>query len=229
MSALNASKFMNKTKDLAVPSPIVKELFSTYSAWAIDETDAPQSKGKWCHVFGNAQPIDLEIGIGSGLHFAKYCLKNVNRNLIGLELKYKPLLQSIRRAKNVGTSNGIVIRYHGNLLTQIFAENELSNIFIYFLDPWPKKKHHKNRLVQAEFLKELSYVQRSDSKVYIKTDHPGYFDWIEQHIQDSRYKVIERTRDLFNSPYSHKNIITQFEELWNSKGLNINYLCAENQ
>ncbi len=228
MTALNASRRIQSTKRFATSNIFVDELLKKHTRWFFDEKEALKYRGSWKSVFQNDNPIDLEIGIGSGQHLAKYGQRNPNRNLIGLELQYKPLLQSIRQIRSQNISNAIVIRYHGNLLEDLFAENELSDVFMYFLDPWPKKKHHKNRLIQSDFLKTLSFIQKKEGNIYCKTDHPAYFEWIEHHVQNSNYKATFRTRDLFNSSPYKNNISTQFENLWSSKGLNIHFLSAKN-
>ncbi len=229
MSALNASRHIKPTKELATSNPVIEKRLKSYSDWFFDERDALRYKGHWKNMFQNDNPIDLEIGIGSGWHFSNYCRHHPNRNLIGIDLQYKPLLQSLRRIKTKNINNAIVVRYHGSLLQDLFEKCELSDVFMYFLDPWPKKKHFKNRLIQNCFLKTLSSLQKIGGCIYFKTDHPAYFEWTKNHIENSNYNIDFCTRDLFNSSYYQKNISTQFEDLWVSKGLNIHFLSATNQ
>ena len=112
-----------------------------------------------------------------------------------------------------------MIRYHAALVSEMFAPEEIDNAFIYFPDPWPKKRHFKNRLITAEFLNILFALQKPGSFLEIKTDHPGYFEWIMERAPQSRYQIVRQTEDLHKSEWSAENFQTHFEKLWTSKGL----------
>lgn len=228
MSALNPSVKLVRSANLPSPNKYVLMMKDDFRDWVYDEERAPLQKGKWRDSLGLAQDqaLDLEIGTGNGFFFAEYCSKNPERNLLGMELKFKPLIQTIKRSRALENQNGWAVRYHASLIDELFEVGELNNVFIYFPDPWPKKKHFKNRLITLEFLHNLFERQRPGSFLEIKTDHPGYFDWIMERLPKSPYQVTRETRDLHSSEWAIENYSTHFERLWTSKGLKTHMVRA---
>ncbi len=221
MSALNPSVRLVRSRTLPSPNKYVLMMSNEYSSRVIDEERAPQMKGQWRESLGLMAdaPLDLEIGTGNGYFFAHYSHQNPQRNLLGMELKFKPLIQTIKRSLAFGNTNSWAVRYHASLIKDLFSVGELNNVFIYFPDPWPKKRHFKNRLINLEFLTALHTLQKPGSFLEIKTDHPGYYDWIVERLEPSPYRVIRESRDLHKSEWSNENFQTHFEKLWTSKGL----------
>ncbi|MEO6907075.1 MAG: tRNA (guanosine(46)-N7)-methyltransferase TrmB [Abditibacteriaceae bacterium] len=169
--------------------------------------------------------LDLEIGVGNGEFLAHHAASHPERCMLGIERKFKPLVQSLKRAKRAGLQNAALLRYQAGYLDEIFAPNELNNIYLFFPDPWPKTKHHKNRLVNDEFLKSTFILQRADSRFEIKTDNDEYFEWILRFAKNSQYEIEAQTTDLHQSRLNVANFMTQFERLWTGKGLKTKYLC----
>lgn len=198
-----------------------------YSSVAFDEVRAPENKGHWrSHVFksNNDKPMDLEIGTGNGLYFAHYAHSHPQRLLVGIELKYKPLIQSIRRARQMGCNNVAIARYHAFHIDDIFATEELNDVFIYFPDPWVSPRKPKNRTVNKNFLTQLYGMQRPGSKIDFKTDSLEYFLWAIDEIKQTTYTIEFQTLDLHNSELAHENYITQFERIFTRQGIKTNFV-----
>jgi tRNA (guanine-N7-)-methyltransferase len=136
-----AQNQLSRTRDLPNPNEYVQALLGEYSPWAFDEEKAPTLRGEWRQEFGAEADgaLDLEIGTGNGFHFAWRAQQHPQRSLVGIELKYKPLIQTIRRARNNESENARMVRYNARLLRDLFADEELDNVFIHHPDPWPKK------------------------------------------------------------------------------------------
>jgi tRNA (guanine-N7-)-methyltransferase len=169
-------------------------------------------------------PLDLEIGVGNGEFLSHHGAEHPERCVLGIERKFKPLVQSLKRLQRAELENAAVLRYQADHLEDIFAPCELNNIFLFFPDPWPKARHHKNRLVNEMFLKSTFAAQRNGSRFDIKTDSDDYFEWILEQVKNSEYETEAQTADLHNSPWNENNFLTQFERLWTGKGLKTKYL-----
>lgn len=218
---------INNTKSLPHPNAYALALNNEYAEYAFDEESAPQNKGQWhSHIFKKplSSPIDLEIGTGAGNHFAHHCLKHPERLLLGIELKYKPLIQSIRRALDQGSQNGKIIRYHAYNIEDLFAENELDNVYIHFPDPWTHPNKPRHRIVNRHFLKKLHQIQKPGSAIEFKTDSRQYFLWAEDEIANSPYEVEVKTYNLHATPLIEKNFTTQFERIFTKQNIEINYV-----
>jgi tRNA (guanine-N7-)-methyltransferase len=94
---------------------------------------------------------------GTGYFFNQQALKYPERLLLGMELKYKPLVQTIRRAKRSGANNVAICRYHGFNIEELFEKNELDNVFIHFPDPWTSPKKTKESVLNST--KELFFCK----------------------------------------------------------------------
>ncbi len=219
-----------RTKDIPFPNEYIEALTGEFAPWTFTEEEVLENKGIWrSDIFkvDDDQALDLEIGTGNGFHFANYALNNKSRNIIGLELKYKPLIQSIRRARNNGSTNMRMARYNASVLKYIFNQNELDNVIIHHPDPWLKKSQNKNRLIQDEFLSDLYLIQKENTYLDFKTDDLSYIEWALECFENSQYQITRKTFDLHNSEWSSENFVTAFEKIFISKGQPIYYCRLE--
>lgn len=214
------------TEEVKEPYNIYKEMMlTTYQDWIFSEGQALELKGKWASQFSQPQlPLDLEIGCGNGFFFHERARTNPQRNLIGIEIKYKPLVQTLRRAYRDNLPNTKGIRLEARLIDHTFGESELNEIFIFFPDPWPKRRHQKNRLLTTEYFNKLSRVQKPGQILTFKTDSAPYFEFVETQLPSTPYKIVKHTRDLHQSPFAEENFITSFERIFMKKGTPINFV-----
>lgn len=215
---------LNPTRQLPYPNKYVTALLGEYSTWAYCEETSPKFKGEWRQKSFNvdvATPLDIEIGTGNGYHFANYAQSNPGRLLVGFEIKYKPLIQSIRRTLKQGAENARICRYDAGRIDHIFAESEVNNIIIHHPDPWPKKREWKRRLIQDDFLKKIYKLQKINGVLEFKTDDKDYFDWSLKRFKTSDYEIVGVTYDLHNSEFSKNNFVTTFEKIFLDRGQSI--------
>lgn len=133
---------------------------------------------KWEDLFGNANPVTVEIGFGMGVATARIAAANPDKNYLGIEV-HRPgvgrLLWEIERA---GLSNiRIVERDAVEVLRDMVADGSVAAFHIFFPDPWPKKRHHKRRLVTRPFTDLLCRKLAPGGYVYMATDWADYGDW----------------------------------------------------
>ncbi|MFN3454134.1 MAG: tRNA (guanine(46)-N(7))-methyltransferase TrmB [Pseudobdellovibrio sp.] len=220
---------INRTSTLPIQTEYSLALENEYKDFAFSEERAPLNKGKWRKsVFkvDESHPMDLEIGTGAGMHFAYHTQKFPERCLVGLELKYKPLIQSIRRARMSGAQNSAICRFHAFNLDLLFEANEVDNVFIHFPDPWTSPRKPKNRVVNRIILKWIYDMQRVGSFLEFKTDSREYFLWALEEMKETPYKIEFKTLDLYseNNQYKENNFPTTFEKIFVRQGIQINYI-----
>ncbi|MEK6554466.1 MAG: tRNA (guanosine(46)-N7)-methyltransferase TrmB [Bdellovibrionota bacterium] len=214
------------TKKIPKPHAWIGMMQTEYPDWAYDLDRAPEFKGRWREdVFKNdAQtPLDVEIGTGNGYFFSHRATQFPQRNIVGLEVKFKPLVQSIRRVRREGAVNARICRYNGRFIDDLFVEGEVNDVFIHHPDPWTRAKKHKKRLITAEFLNKLYALQKPGSTLEFKTDSKEYFLWTEKEFAQTPYKLEKYTLDLHNSEWAQENFKTHFENLFSKKQVLINY------
>jgi tRNA (guanine-N7-)-methyltransferase len=208
---------VNITRTLPKPNQYTMALDGEFRDHAFNEERAPLNKGKWKNLFADpGLPMDLEIGTGTGYFFENQAIRNPERNLVGIEIKYKPLIQTIRRTLRAGAKNAVVSRYHAFDVNLLFETNELDNVFVHFPDPWVTPKKPKNRFVQLRNLDILFDLQKPGSFIEFKTDSLAYFDWALEEIKQSRYKT-----EFFT--------VTGFENIFIKQGIKINYILLRKE
>jgi tRNA (guanine-N7-)-methyltransferase len=229
---------INTTSLIPHPNVYICALEGEFSNFAFNEERAPLFKGKWrSEIFKSTKqnflnenvqlndvPIDVEFGTGNGHHFAHHASSHPKRFLVGFELKYKPLVQSIRRALNLKAQNARILRYHAHNIDLVFEQNEINNVYVHFPDPWERPRKFKNRIICETFLNRLYELQRADSFVEFKTDSREYFLWALKEIKNTPYKVEFETLDLHASSTKDSNFITTFERIFIRQGIPINYI-----
>lgn len=179
-------------------------------------------KGNWKSIFGNDNPIHLEIGTGKGKFITELAMKHPDINYIGIEKYSSVLLRALEKRREIenkiNLNNLYYIRFDAVYLTNIFAENEISRVYLNFSDPWPKERHAKRRLTSENFLKMYDQCLRRDGEVYFKTDNRDLFDFSVKEAQAAGWKIKGITYDLHNSEYAKDNIMTEYEERFVSMG-----------
>jgi tRNA (guanine-N7-)-methyltransferase len=227
MSTDQNRRRINLTRTLPRQNAYTLALDGEFSAVAFNEERAPLNKGLWrSKIFEKEKEalLDLEIGTGNGTFFAHQAQLRPERLLIGMELKYKPLVQSIRRAVKQGSKNVAICRYHSFNLDLLFEAEELNDIYIHFPDPWVAPRKPKNRTVNAELLKVMYGLQRPGSKIYFKTDSREYYDWSLEQIPQTPYKIEATSTNLHQSPWASTNFLTAFEKIFMRQNIPINYM-----
>jgi len=116
-------------------------------------------------------------------------------------------------------SNILLMREHGEFIDEYLPHNSINCMHINFPDPWSKKSRRKHRILSANFLTKMHPYFRSSGELRFKTDHLEYFETVTDIIQNlETYKIVEYSKDLHQNEYNAKNILTEFEMLFKSKG-----------
>lgn len=218
------------SRQLKHPTAYVLALLNELSDWAFDEQRAPPFKGRWRSLFKAPEdrPLDLEIGTGNGIHLAWRAFHHPDRLIIGIELKFKPLIQTVRRALRLGCVNAIGVRYHAFNLDELFEENEIDDLYIFFPDPWVTPRKPKNRIINPRTAVLYALLQKPNARLYLKTDNSEMYQWCLQCLEKSPYEVQVACENLHRSPWSLKHPITQFEQIFIRQKLPIFYIEAQN-
>ena len=129
----------------------------------------------WEAIFGNTNPLNLEVGFGVGNFLIEMAIREPDENFIGMDFYHKGIRKVITRIGRYQVSNiRIVYGDAKEKLPILFNEAELSRVYINFPDPWPKKKHHKRRLIKPAFIKNLAAKLKPGGEIHIATDYEPY-------------------------------------------------------
>lgn len=186
------------------------------SQYVINE--AEQSKGKWKDLFGNNNPICIEIGMGKGKFITTLASNNSEINYIGIEKFESVLIRGIEKQNDLMLPNLLFIRMDAQHIENVFHKDEVEKIYLNFSDPWPKDRHAKRRLTSHQFLTKYDKILKSDGVVEFKTDNQGLFEFSLEEVPIAGWKILKETKDLHNSEMMNGNIMTEYEEKFSSMG-----------
>ncbi len=190
--------------------------------FAIEEEDSPKLKGKWATVFGNEQPIHIEVGMGKGQFILSLAKENPEINYIGIERYSSVLVRALEKRDSdefASVSNIRFICMDANNIEEVFERHEVSKIYLNFSDPWPKARHAKRRLTSGTFLERYDEILKPDGVVEFKTDNRKLFDFSLEEVGESKWDIIAHSYDLHNDAILNEgNIMTEYEEKFSSMG-----------
>ena len=185
-----------------------------------------QYQGKFCELFVNSNPIEIEIGMGKGKFIMELAKINPQINYLGIERYPSVLLRAIEKREEMEPSNIYFLCMDAKALTEVFAPEEVSRIYLNFSDPWPKDRHAKRRLTSPEFMKIYDQVLKKDGVLEFKTDNKGLFAYSLESIPAAGWKISDFTYDLHHSPMADGNVMTEYETKFSSMGNSICKLIA---
>ncbi len=170
---------------------------------------APIDFAEW---FGNANPIQIEIGCGKGAFLAAVGERRPDLNFVGLEYFGKYLRKTRQKIEKRGLTN--VRLLHGDmvyLLLNHVPDQSVSVYHIYFPDPWPKRRHAKRRMVREASVAQFARTLRPEGFVDVKTDLPVNFTRIRRAINDTGLFRQEFIRVWSSDTMPEDNVPTNFE------------------
>lgn len=173
-------------------------------------------KAAWLESFGQNAPssFDLEIGCGKGHFLSAYAAAFPLRTCVGIDLISERIRDSERRARMRSAANAHFFKAEASEFFEAVPGALLDRVFILFPDPWPKKKHHRRRLMQKDFLDMLRAHCKSGSLMYFRTDHGEYFEWARALVEENpAWKIGEATDLPVDEVSQFQRILPKFSTL----------------
>jgi len=152
-------------------------------AQALTTSRLAEIRAQLAQLLPTTRPITLEIGSGHGHFLTAYAAAHPQRLCIGIDLIADRLERSARKSNRAKLTNVVWMHAEASLFLEALpADTALSEIFVLFSDPWPKRRHWKNRVVQPEFLSVLASRAGQGARLYFRTDHAQYFEQVDALI-----------------------------------------------
>lgn len=194
----------------------------------------PEScRGRWAEIFGNENPIHIEVGMGKGRFLMDMAKLHPETNYIGIEMYDSVLLRALQKRERLEETgeklaNLKFMCVDARLLPEIFEKGEVQKIYLNFSDPWPKARHAKRRLTSREFLARYEEILEDDGVVEFKTDNKELFEFSLEEVGEAGWKLLAHTFDLHNqADMMEGNVMTEYEEKFSSMGNPICKLIAK--
>ena len=187
-------------------------------------------KGNWNkEFFKNDNPIVLELGCGKGEYTVAMARRDKDRNFIGVDIKGSRFWRGAKTCLEEGIENAGFMRTQIEIIDNLFAENEVSEIWITFPDPQIKFKRTKHRLTHPEFLRRYNTILKPEGTVNLKTDSEFLHGYTHGVIQLEGHEVIRSTHDVYHPDHSDipaivTEVQTYYESMFLEEGKKITYL-----
>lgn len=185
-------------------------------------------KNKWNTLFGNNNPICLELGMGRGSFIIDMAIKHPNINYVGLELNDSQIATALEKLERLNLKNLKLIWGDANNIINFFGK-EINTIYLTFSEPWPKKQDEKKRFTDISYLKAYDRIFKKNKHIILKTDNKILFASAIESLSDYWYIFNKVSLDLHNDErkIEDEEIMTDFEKQYVKENRPIYYLDAE--
>ncbi|OES44116.1 tRNA (guanosine(46)-N7)-methyltransferase TrmB [Domibacillus iocasae] len=198
--------------------PWAREKINAYPQYITPQPEG--AKGRWNEIFGNDNPIHIEVGTGKGQFVTGMAKQNPHINYIGIEMYESVIITALDRLIEADLPNLKLLDVDGAELINYFEKGEVSRVYLNFSDPWPKTRHAKRRLTYKTFLSLYESIMPDEGEIHFKTDNQGLFEFSLKSFSEYGMLLNFVSLDLHNSGYEG-NVMTEYEEKFSAKGQRI--------
>ena len=185
-------------------------------------------RGKWnSEFFKNDNPIVLELGCGKGEYSVGLAERFPEKNFIGIDIKGARFWRGAKTAVESGMNNVAFVRTQIELINHIFAENEVSEIWITFPDPQIKYKRTKHRMTNSEFLNNYKKILKPNGLMHLKTDSEFMHGYTLGLLHGEGHEVIYANHNIYKNegaPAEVTGIQTSYESQYLEVNKPITYI-----
>lgn len=177
-------------------------------------------------IFGNDNPVHLEIGCGKGRFVCELAVRRPDINFIAVEKISNVLIEAVERAISGGLTNVHFINSAAEVLPKYIKEGSIDKIYLNFSNPLPKLGYAKQRLTHPRFLNEYKLFLKRGGEIVQKTDDKDFYEFSLASFIESGYEIVEKCGDLhaLNDP---DNIVTEHEKKFADEGKKIHRIIAK--
>ena len=174
--------------------------------------------GTWKEVFGNDNPMHIEIGMGKGTFITTLAGMNPDINYVGIEKYSSVLLRAVEKQDELQLPNLRFIRMDAENINEVFGVDEVDRIYLNFSDPWPKDRHAKRRLTSRQFFARYDKMLKKEGRVEFKTDNRPLFDFSLEQLQEAGWHADYVSYHLHENGPAADNIMTEYEQKFYALG-----------
>lgn len=176
-------------------------------------------------LFGNDNPIFMEIGCGKGQFARELAKREPELNILAIEKTSNVIVEAAEKAIAEEIPNLILLRADANYLEKFIPDNSISGLYLNFSCPYPKKSYAVHRLTRHNFLKIYDKLLKPDAGIFQKTDNREFFEFSIQEFSEYGFVLRNVSLDLHRSDFEG-NIVTEYEQRFSEMGMPIYRLEA---
>ena len=168
-------------------------------------------------MFGNDNPVHMEIGCGKGQFACEVANRNPDINFIAVEKCANVIVQACEKAMKEEISNLKFLKCSAEYLQCFIPENSIGRIYLNFSCPFPKNKYANHRLTHRNFLTIYENLLTDGAEIHQKTDNMSFFEFSIEELTQYGFAIKNISLDLHNSDFKD-NIVTEYEKRFSDMG-----------
>lgn len=175
-------------------------------------------------LFGNNNPVEIEIGAGKSRFLIERAAKNPNINFLSIERVGKWLFKGKEKAGKRGVANIKFLKAEAKtILEEAIPSKSVSVFHVYFPDPWPKKRHKRRRFVNPYFLKLIAEKLMDNGILELVTDDENYYKYMRESISETK-ELWRNIRESINQRFLGDEMKTDYELKFEAQNKKIHYM-----
>lgn len=168
-------------------------------------------------IFGNSNPIELEIGCGKGGFICELAKREPDKNFIAVEKTGNVIVSGCEKAIEENLKNVVFLKCGAEYLPKYLPKNSIDNIYLNFSCPYPKKRYENHRLTNGRFLNLYKMFLKNNGRIFQKTDNMHFFEYSISEFSKNGFAMENISLDLHKSGFEN-NILTEYEIRFSSLG-----------
>lgn len=168
-------------------------------------------------IFGNDNPVHMEIGCGKGQFIAELARRNPDINYIAVEKTPDVIVLACEKVKALGLKNVFFIKGSAEYLPKYIPNGTIERLYLNFSCPFPKAKYAKHRLTHESFLRLYKQMLSPKAEIHQKTDNMHFFEFSIEQFSSCGFALKNISLDLHNSDFEG-NIVTEYEKRFSDLG-----------
>ncbi|MBQ2798292.1 MAG: tRNA (guanosine(46)-N7)-methyltransferase TrmB [Ruminiclostridium sp.] len=200
--------------------------------WLVDYAAEARGETQQCtldtmKIFGNNNPVHLEVGCGKGGFVVEAAKRNPDINYIAVEMARNVIVSAMEQAREAELPNLKFLMGKAEYLEKFFPEKSVERIYLNFSCPYPKETYKKHRLTHSGFLEIYKRILIDGGEIHQKTDNMKLFEFSIESFSSCGFRLRNISLDLHNSDFEG-NIVTEYEKRFSDAGFPIYRLEAIN-
>ncbi len=179
----------------------------------------------FCEIFGNDNPVHMEIGCGKGQFIFELAQRTPEINYIAVEVNESVISDACKKAQDAGINNVIFMKCGAEILSKYIRPATIGRLYLNFSCPLPKKANENRRLTNIRFLEIYKEILKDGADIHQKTDNMHFFEYSIEQYTLAGFKLRNVSLDLHKSNFEN-NIVTEYEKKFSSMGMPIYRLEA---
>ncbi len=176
----------------------VSSLDNVYEYTDFADEGAKKPKGEWSSVFGNTNPIILELACGRGEYTLNLARRHPEKNFIGIDIKGARIWVGANQAKEQSLENVRYIRMYIDHIEEYFAEGEIDEIWITFPDPYLRGTKKHKRLTSARFLDRYRRIMQEKGLIHLKTDSDPLYEFTIEVLEEEGCDIKRLVKNVYS-------------------------------